>query len=459
MRRQLPPQIRKIEVLERKTGKPVARYELRVDGGINPATGQRQQVKRRFATEREARDALRKVTHQAATSTFVARKTVTVNSLCEDWLASLHHARATTLTHYGYVLAPLRERFGDLAAQKLTRPDLDKLLIDLRDGGTVTAEGNTRRAWAARSLNAAIDAWRLALEYGCDRHDLAHNVAAGMKKVPRVRREMLTYTPEEISRVLRAADKDRNGHLWYLALSGLRRAEIAGLKWSDIDLAAGTLTIARNRVQVGASTVVENEPKTQASRRTLPLDAGLIAVLKRASARYAQERLALGADYADTGYVAVNEAGEPYTPGALTNMWHRLTNMAGVRPIRLHDARHSCGTALHLRGVAMAVIPPGGSGMPTHRSRRRSMRTLRTMHCGPPAPRWARSSLRVNRLPAAGAAGCHCAYSSSTTVVSTSCHRGCRRRFRRAGQSRVDAGKPHFSERARRDSNPQPSDP
>jgi integrase len=52
----------------------------------------------------------------------------------------------------------------------------------------------------------------------------------------------------------------------------------------------------------------------------------------------------------------VNEAGEPYTPGALTNMWHRMTQAAGVRAIRLHDARHSCGTAMHLRGVPLAVI-------------------------------------------------------------------------------------------------------
>lgn len=90
------------------------------------------------------------------------------------------------------------------------------------------------------------------LTYGCDRKELAHNVAAAIRKIPRVRNEMKTYTPDEIQLVLGAADKDRNGHLWYLALSGLRRAEIAGLKWSDIDLDAGTVTIARNRVQVGA---------------------------------------------------------------------------------------------------------------------------------------------------------------------------------------------------------------
>jgi hypothetical protein len=69
-------------------------------------------------------------------------------------------------------------------------------------------------------------------------------------------------------------------------------------------------------VQVGASTVVENEPKTLASRRTLPLDDGLISVLKRASARYAEEKLTLGGAHVDSGYVAVNETGEPYThPG------------------------------------------------------------------------------------------------------------------------------------------------
>jgi integrase len=86
------------------------------------------------------------------------------------------------------------------------------------------------------------------------------------------------------------------------------------------------------------------------------LDDGLVAVLRRASARYAQERLALGAAHTDSGYVAVNEAGRPYTPDTLTRMWHKLTKTAGVRPIRIHDAGHSCGTALHLRGVPLAVI-------------------------------------------------------------------------------------------------------
>jgi hypothetical protein len=71
----------------------------------------------------------------------------------------------------------------------------------------------------------------------------------------------------------------------------------------------GTITIARNRVQAGAGNVGENEPKALSSRRTLPLDDGLISVRRRASARYGRERLALGAAHFDSGYVAVSEVG------------------------------------------------------------------------------------------------------------------------------------------------------
>ena len=83
-----------------------------------------------------------------------------------------------------YALAPLRERHGGLPVQKLTRPDLDRLLIDLRDGGTTTAKGRKRRTWSPRSLNKAVDAWRSMLAYGVERREVAHNVAAAMKKAP-----------------------------------------------------------------------------------------------------------------------------------------------------------------------------------------------------------------------------------------------------------------------------------
>jgi len=73
------------------------------------------------------------------------------------------------------------------------------------------------------------------LAYGCNRRDLARNVAASMKKVPRVRQKMQTYTPDEIGKVLATAEKDRNGHLWHLAFSGLGRGATpasGGMTWT-----------------------------------------------------------------------------------------------------------------------------------------------------------------------------------------------------------------------------------
>lgn len=129
-----------------------------------------------------------------------------------------------------------------------------------------TAKGRTRRAWSGRSLNAAIAALRLVSAYGCDRKELSHNVAGSMKKVPRSRREMQTYTPDGIRRVLRAADKDRNGHLCISRCRGFVAPRSPGCVGLTSTSMPGTITIARNRVQVGASTVDENEPKTAAAR-------------------------------------------------------------------------------------------------------------------------------------------------------------------------------------------------
>ena len=115
-----------------------------------------------------------------------------------------------------------------------TDPGGSRPAVDIRDGNAglhqmpeQSLSGNTRGAITRAPVSGGISSTLM----------------------PSVHQEMSTYTPDEIRRVLRAADKDRNGHLWYLALSGLRRAEIAGLRWSDVDLGAGTITVMRNRAR------------------------------------------------------------------------------------------------------------------------------------------------------------------------------------------------------------------
>lgn len=354
----LPREIARIEL---PSG--AIRYRLRMDLGYDSETGNRLQVKKNYRTEQDARDALAEFSREASTGVAVSTSALTVSKLAAEWLAAQHNARPTTLKDYRYSLAPLLDRHGSVPVQKLTRAQLDSLLADLRKGGTKTAKGHVRKPWSARSFNKAVDHWRLMLAYGMDRRALSRNVAAQIKKLPKDKAPNNTYTPDEIRTALSGNATHRNRHILYLALNGLRRGEIAGLRWDDIDFDKGTLSITRNRVQLdssvvadGASRVASNDPKTRSSIRTLPIDSDLVRVLREVRTNQREEQLRAGTAYEPSGYVAVSELGTAYTPDALTKIWHKLTDNAGVRAIRLHDARHSAGTAMHLRGVPIATI-------------------------------------------------------------------------------------------------------
>jgi integrase len=184
---------------------------------------------------------------------------------------------------------------------------------------------------------------------------VARNVAADIDHIGVAHNPVDTYTAPEVQQLLTAITDDRLGHAWELALSGLRRGEIAGLRWADVDLEAKTLTVANNRVNAGGRTV-ENDPKSATSRRTLPLPDRLVSVLKTARRRQAAERLALGSSYQSGAYVVSNEIGDPYSPSVLSRYWRETIEAAGLRHIKLHAARHTCATLMHLSGVPVAVI-------------------------------------------------------------------------------------------------------
>jgi integrase len=155
-RQQLPPQIKKVSITDRKTGKGVVRYQVTVDTGVNPQTGRRQQARRRYATEREARTALAEISDAAAKGQFITRSTLTVDQMCADYLAGRRKLRDSSRAKLEYDLAPLRERYGQVPVQRLNKAQIDALVADLLAGGTKTAKGRRRRPWSAESVNKVI---------------------------------------------------------------------------------------------------------------------------------------------------------------------------------------------------------------------------------------------------------------------------------------------------------------
>ncbi|MGV0581385.1 site-specific integrase [Mycolicibacterium elephantis] len=331
----------------------MTKYQVTADAGRNPETGKRQQVRRRYATERQARAALAEISNAAELGTFVPRRAITVREVCENYIAGRHRLRSTSKAKLAYDLQPLVERHGDEPVQRLNKSQLDQLVIDLLEGGTRTAKGRRRRPRGPVSVNKFVQTVNMVLADAQRQGLVARNVAEHLDPVAVRRTEVPTYTEAEVEQILRTTANDRLGHAWELALCGLRRGEIAGLRWADVDLERKTLSITNNRVDAGGK-ALENDPKSAMSRRVLPLPDRLVAVLKAAKKRQAAERLALGGGLWE--YVVSNELGDPYHPQAISRHWREAVKGAGLRPLKLHAARHTAATKMHLDGVPVAVI-------------------------------------------------------------------------------------------------------
>jgi integrase len=348
-RQQLPPQIKKVSVKDRRTGKPVVRYQLTVDVGTDTESGRRRQIRRRLATEKAARDELAKVQGGVNTGTYVHTSKLTVDQVCEAWLASKHSLKASTLARHRSKLAALRDELGHREVQKLSKADLDTLVGRLR-----RSEVEGRKNWTPRSCNYLLYLTTAALDDQVKQGNVVRNVARLVDRVAGDPKKFRTLTEAEMFRILDHDCRDR--HLWALALYGLRRGELAGLRWEHIDLTAQTVSIVENRVVLGKQRVESGTPKSKASRRTLPVPDDVVQVLKAARQRQREERLRFGEGYGGGEYVCSDEMGNPLHPDAITSRWQKLLSDMGIGYVRLHDARHSCATLMHLRGTPIAVI-------------------------------------------------------------------------------------------------------
>lgn len=342
-RQQLPPQIKKKTL---KSGE--IRYEVITEAGTDTGTEKRRQTRKRYRTLDEAQNALAETSNAVRRGTYVARSPITVKEACDAWLASKHSLKPSTLRGHRSKLGALSDELGSRELQLLTKRELDELVGRLRTG---TVAG--RKRWSARSVNYMLTLATAVLEDQLRQGHIGRNVARLVDHLPDESEEMHTLTERDMFRVLDHECRDR--HVWTLALYGLRRGEIAGLRWANVDLKAGTISVAENRVAVGRE-IVTGTPKSKRSVRTLPMPESVAEVLKAARKRQLEEKLRMGAAYKGGEYVACDEAGQPYHPNLLTFRWGKLLDELGVERVRLHDARHSCATVMHMKGVPIAVI-------------------------------------------------------------------------------------------------------
>jgi integrase len=154
-----------------------------------------------------------------------------------------------------------------------------------------------------------------------------------------------------------AAHSHRNAARWTVALAvGLRQSEALGLRWSDVDLDNGTLSVRRGLHRVRGQGLIYEEPKADRSRRTLALPAQLVDALRAHRAAQLEERITAGPLWQDHDLVFAQPNGRPIERKSDWRAWKTLLRDAGVREVRLHDGRHTAATLLLSEGVHPRVV-------------------------------------------------------------------------------------------------------
>jgi integrase len=182
------------------------------------------------------------------------------------------------------------------------------------------------------------------------------NVADMVDPPRKVSRQMHVYTPDQARTLLDSVAGTRAEGLYTLALfTGMREGELLGLRWRDVDLAAGHLTIqsalknVNNRRWLG-------KPKTEAGRRQITLAATTIAALRAHRARQLEERLRAGEAWQDLDLVFCTHTGNHIAGSNLRASHMRLVSRLGLPYIRFHDLRHTAATLLLLQAVPVKVV-------------------------------------------------------------------------------------------------------
>lgn len=342
------------------------RYEVRVE--VGKAGGKRKQKQLRFAKLQDAIDTYNAERSDRSRGVQVTPTGVTLRQAADAYLDALP-ARPNTITAYAAVLRPAIARLGDRPVQELRRDEIEKLAADIAvkavpSGGwrkpakMPAIVSDTCGPWSPASVRHMLSRLRAVFARLVEDGTMLRNTAALVKPPSLAERDKATMTVEQIQQLFDylEANGDRLEHLHHLAVqTGLRRGELAGLKWSDIDLDAATMTVARQRVHSEAGAVVA-DTKTDAGRRVLPIPATLLPVLKRARRRAAADQLAVGNKWCGEDYVVADELGRAYYPTTLSYLWRDVLAAAKVPHVRLHDARHTAATLMHLNGVPIAVI-------------------------------------------------------------------------------------------------------
>ena len=317
-------------IRKRKDG----RWEGRYTAGHDPEMGKAIYKNVLGRTQAEVKEKLKATIKETQSLDQTKVGKYTVGEWMEVWFEDYAKIKVRPSSHQsyrGYIDNHINPNIGDIPLEKITSLELQKLYKKLLTKGRVDrleAKGQPKglSAKTVRNIHQILSS---ALKLAQEQRILHTNPAEGCA-LPKVEhREIKTLPVEQFQPFLREARESGVFELYYLELAtGLRRGELLGLKWEDIDLERGDLRVRRQISRINGE-VVEAPLKTKNAYRTLPLAEDTVSVLL-------EQKKKVGS----SPWVFPSPNGGPISPDSVLHMLHRVLKRAGLPKVRFHDLRH-----------------------------------------------------------------------------------------------------------------------
>ena len=329
------------------------KWLVRVFMGRDSETGKKNYYSKQInGNKKDAQKFLNGVLRELDLGTFIEPSPMTVKEYMDKWLEIAAKPRLSERTFVDYedlIRRYVRPSIGKKKLSDLRPLDVQGLYTEMQERGL--------SARTVRYCHAVINsAFKQAIKWGL----LARNPAELVELPKQTHTEMQALSPDEAVRFLQAASEDRHRVLFTFALiTGARPEEYLGLQWKDVDLQNATVTIRRTLVwRRRGGGWYYGQPKTNKSRRQIPIPFSLVSALTEHRRRQAEERLKAGPDWQDNDLVFTTAEGGPLmTQNLFRRHFKPILRRAGLpESIRLYDLRHSCATLLLAEGENPKIV-------------------------------------------------------------------------------------------------------
>ena len=323
-------------------------WEIRFDLPRGPKGERRRGHATIRGAKMDAQRRLRELLTMAETGLPPDTSKMTLGAYLEQWFG-YHESRVRARTIYGYRNSLRRYVIPTLGHIRLTQiqpAQVDKLYISMTSNGLSPRTALQTHRILKRALKQALR-WNLIVRNPLDLID-----APSFEP-----KEMLTLTAKQLNAlVIEALHRPYGTAIIVGAYTGLRRGELTGLKWTDIDFTNGMVSVAREIVFVPGKGYIVSAPKSAKGRRVVDITPEVVTHLKRHAAQQAEHRLSIESVWKDEGWVLARPDGSHVNPNAITKAFKNLRDELELPPVRLHDLRHTHASLLLKAGVHLKVV-------------------------------------------------------------------------------------------------------